>query len=118
MVSTHTVITEEVPTHNSIWLYVHPMLGNGLVNKFLRRQNLGKQSVARLRNNRRMPVNILTAMNTGRRSPVSLQQPVNTPLKNVTQYRGNCVFYVIHTKQTHGTKGCLLPGNEAVNMHL
>jgi hypothetical protein len=33
-------------------LHVHPLLGNGLVNKFPRRQILGKQSVARSRNNR------------------------------------------------------------------
>jgi hypothetical protein len=36
-----------------ILLHVHPLLGNGLVNKFPRRQILGKQFVARLRNNRR-----------------------------------------------------------------
>jgi hypothetical protein len=35
-----------------ILLHVHPLLGNVLVNKFPRRQVLGKQSVARLRNNR------------------------------------------------------------------
>jgi hypothetical protein len=34
-----------------ILLHVHPLLGNGLVNKFPRKQILGKQSVARLRNN-------------------------------------------------------------------
>jgi hypothetical protein len=33
-------------------LYVRPLLGNVLVNKFPRRQILGKQSVAKLRNNR------------------------------------------------------------------
>jgi hypothetical protein len=33
-------------------LHVHPLLGNVLVNKFPRRQILGKQSVARLRNNK------------------------------------------------------------------
>jgi hypothetical protein len=33
-------------------LHVHPLLGNGLVNKFPRRQILGKQSVARSGNNR------------------------------------------------------------------
>jgi hypothetical protein len=36
-----------------------------LVNKFPRRQILGKQFVARLRNNRGMFVNILTATNIG-----------------------------------------------------
>jgi hypothetical protein len=33
-------------------LYVYPLLGNMLLNKFLRRQILGKESVARLYNNR------------------------------------------------------------------
>jgi hypothetical protein len=67
-------------------LHVHPYLGNGLVNKFPRRQVLGKQSVARLCNNRGMPVNILTATNTAnsRRTVVFMRRPVNTPLKNVT----------------------------------
>jgi hypothetical protein len=32
-------------------LHVHPLLGNVLVNKFPRRQILGKQSVAGVRNN-------------------------------------------------------------------
>jgi hypothetical protein len=36
-----------------ILLHVHPLLGNVLGNKFPRRQTFGKQSVARLRNNRR-----------------------------------------------------------------
>jgi hypothetical protein len=35
-----------------ILLNVHPLLGNVLVNEFPRRQNLGRESVARLRNNR------------------------------------------------------------------
>jgi hypothetical protein len=35
-----------------ILLYTHPLLGNALINKFPRRQILGKQSVARSRNNR------------------------------------------------------------------
>jgi hypothetical protein len=35
-----------------ILLHVYPLLGNGLVNKFPRRQILDKQSVARSRNNR------------------------------------------------------------------
>jgi hypothetical protein len=35
-----------------VLLHVRPLLGNGLVNKFPRRQILVKQSVARLRNNR------------------------------------------------------------------
>jgi hypothetical protein len=34
-------------------LHVHELLGNVLVNKFSRREILGKQSVARLCNNRR-----------------------------------------------------------------
>jgi hypothetical protein len=34
-----------------IMLHVHPLLGNGLVNNFALKQILGKQSVARLRNN-------------------------------------------------------------------
>jgi hypothetical protein len=34
-------------------LHTHPLLGNGLVNKFPRREILGKQSIARLRNNSR-----------------------------------------------------------------
>jgi hypothetical protein len=33
-------------------LHAYPLLGNRLINKFPLRQNLGKQSVARLRNNR------------------------------------------------------------------
>jgi hypothetical protein len=36
---------------NLLLLHVHPLLGKVLVNKFPRRQSLGKQSVARLRNN-------------------------------------------------------------------
>jgi hypothetical protein len=39
-------------TNPYILLHVHPLLGNVLVNEFPRRQILGKQSVARLRNNR------------------------------------------------------------------
>jgi hypothetical protein len=35
-----------------ILLHVHPLLGNGLVNKFPRRQIPGKQSIAKSRNNR------------------------------------------------------------------
>jgi hypothetical protein len=35
-----------------ILLHAHPLLGSVLVNKFPRRQIVGKQSVARLRNNR------------------------------------------------------------------
>jgi hypothetical protein len=34
-----------------ILLHVHPLLGNGLINNFPRRQIIGKQSVVRLRNN-------------------------------------------------------------------
>jgi hypothetical protein len=34
-----------------ILLHVHSLLGNGLVNKFPRRQILGKESVAKLHNN-------------------------------------------------------------------
>jgi hypothetical protein len=36
-----------------ILLYVHPLLGNIFVNKFPRRQILGKQTVVKLRNNRK-----------------------------------------------------------------
>jgi hypothetical protein len=46
-------------------LHVHPLLDNGLVNKFPRRQILGKQSVAGLRNNsdnRRSVFNVVRAM--------------------------------------------------------
>jgi hypothetical protein len=39
---------------------VNVLPGNGLVNKFPRRQILGKQSFVRLRKNRGMSVNILT----------------------------------------------------------
>jgi hypothetical protein len=65
-----------------------------------------------------MSVNILTAMNTGnnRRRAVSMQWPVNTPFKNVATKK-ETIFYVIRAKQTHGTIGRLLPGNEAVNRH-
>jgi hypothetical protein len=38
--------------HHYILLHVHPLLGNVLVKKFPRKQIFGKQSVARLRNNR------------------------------------------------------------------
>jgi hypothetical protein len=51
------------------WLHVHLLLGNGLVKKFPRRQILGKQSVARLRNNsdnRRSVVNVVRAMPSAR----------------------------------------------------
>jgi hypothetical protein len=50
-------------------LHVHPLLGNGLVDKFQRRQILGKQSVARLRNNsdyRRSVFNVVRAMPSAR----------------------------------------------------
>jgi hypothetical protein len=43
---------------NVLW-HVNALPGNRLVNKFPRRQILGKQSVARLRNNKGMSVNIL-----------------------------------------------------------
>jgi hypothetical protein len=33
----------------NLMLHVHPLLGNGLVNKFPQRQILGKESVARLK---------------------------------------------------------------------
>jgi hypothetical protein len=47
-----------------ILLHVHPLLGNGLVNKFPRSQIVSKQSVARLRNNpnRRNVFNVVRAM--------------------------------------------------------
>jgi hypothetical protein len=38
--------------YKNILLYVHPLLGNWLVNKFPRSEIFGKQSVARFRNNR------------------------------------------------------------------
>jgi hypothetical protein len=47
-----TVREAKVKFKRTVLLYVHPMLGNVLVNKFPRRQILGKQSVARLHNNR------------------------------------------------------------------
>jgi hypothetical protein len=46
-------------------LHVHSLLGNGFVNKFPQRQILGKQSVARLRNNyenRRSVFNVVRSM--------------------------------------------------------
>jgi hypothetical protein len=48
-----------------ILLHVHPLLGNGSVKKFPRKQILGKQSVATLRNNfdnRRSVFNVVSAM--------------------------------------------------------
>jgi hypothetical protein len=54
-----------------ILLHVHPLLGNGLVNKFPRRQILGKQSVARLRNN---SDNGRNAFNVVRAMPSAKQQ--------------------------------------------
>jgi hypothetical protein len=67
-------------------LHLHQLLGNGLVNKFPRRQILGKESVAGLRNNRGISVNILTATNTikNRRTAVSMRRPLNISLKNET----------------------------------
>jgi hypothetical protein len=45
-------------------LHVHPLLRNGLVNKFPRRQILGKQFIAGLRNNsdNRSVFNVVRAM--------------------------------------------------------
>jgi hypothetical protein len=53
------------PSRGVVLLHVHPLLGRGLVNKFPRRQILGKQSVARLRNNsdnRRSVFSVVRAM--------------------------------------------------------
>jgi hypothetical protein len=52
----------------NILLHVYPLLGNGLVNKFPRRQILGKQSVAGLRNNydNRNVFNVVRAMPSAR----------------------------------------------------
>jgi hypothetical protein len=33
------------------------------------------------------------------------------------QQQKNCCFYAVCAKQMHGTIGCLLLGNKAVNMH-
>jgi hypothetical protein len=48
MGETYNMYSEVI--NNTILLHVHPLLGNMLLNKFPRRQILGKQSVARLRN--------------------------------------------------------------------
>jgi hypothetical protein len=79
-----------------LW-HVNAFPGNGLVNKFPRRQILGKQSVARLHNNKGMSVNILTATNTGnnRRTAVSMQRRLRTWQK----CRGSCVFYAVRSKK-------------------
>jgi hypothetical protein len=53
--SLHTevgLLKTELVRLSFILLHVHPLPGNELVNKFPRRQILGKQFVARLRNNR------------------------------------------------------------------
>jgi hypothetical protein len=62
-----------------ILLHVHPLLDDGFVSMFPRRQILGKQSVARLRNNGGMSINILKATNrdNNRRTDVSMRRPVN-----------------------------------------
>jgi hypothetical protein len=55
------------------------------------RQRVGRQSVARLHNNRGISVNILTAMNTGnnRKTAVCMRRPVNNPrLRTWQQYSG------------------------------
>jgi hypothetical protein len=52
-----------------ILLHVHPLLGNGLVNKFPRSQILAKQSVARLHNNsgnRRSVFNVVCAITSAK----------------------------------------------------
>jgi hypothetical protein len=54
-----------------ILLHVHPLLGNGLVNKFPRRQYLGKQSFVRLRNN---PNNRISVFNVVRAMLSAKQQ--------------------------------------------
>jgi hypothetical protein len=33
------------------------------------------------------------------------------------KYRGNCIFYVVRAKKTHGTTEYLPPCNEAVHTH-
>jgi hypothetical protein len=60
-----------------------------------------------------MSVNILTATNAGknRSTDISMRRLVNTV------NRRNYVFFVVDSKQTHGTIGRLLPSNETVNMH-
>jgi hypothetical protein len=60
--------------------------GKELVNKFPRRQILGKESVAKLRNNTGRCENVPTPTNIGNNkiTAVSMQWPVNSPLKNVT----------------------------------
>jgi hypothetical protein len=60
---------EDRGTNGRTLLHVHQLLGNGLVNKFPRRQILGKQFVARLRNNpdsRRSVFNVVRAMPSAR----------------------------------------------------
>jgi hypothetical protein len=52
IIATFTFFTRENKIATIILLHVNPLLGNGLVNKFPRRQILGKQSVARLSNNK------------------------------------------------------------------
>jgi hypothetical protein len=92
----------EISAHNLnisviyiILLHIHPLLGNGSVDKFPRWQILGKKSITMLRNNRGMSVNILTATNTGnnRRTAVSMQRPVNTTLRTWQQYSGNYFLF-------------------------
>jgi hypothetical protein len=61
-----------------ILLHVHPLQGNVLVNKFPRRQILGKQSVARLRNKKLACVfyvdRVEKLWNNGVMQPVSKQR--------------------------------------------
>jgi hypothetical protein len=51
-----------VENNNSI-VSVNALSGNWLINKFPRKEILGKQCVAKLRNNRVMSVNIITSGN-------------------------------------------------------
>jgi hypothetical protein len=61
------VKTSELDREGLVWKsamvlrHVNTLACNGLVNKFPRRQILGKQSVAKLRNSRGMTIIILTA---------------------------------------------------------
>jgi hypothetical protein len=79
-------------------LYVHPLLGNGLIKQFLRRQIIGKQSIARLRNNsdnRRSVFNMVHAM------PSAKQQNY----KHV--YINRCFQWGLCRRFIGDTEGCL-----------
>jgi hypothetical protein len=95
---------------NILW-HINALPCNRFVNKFPRREILGKQSVARLRNNRGMSRvvcmsrdNILTTTNTGCRF-------------YATVCKGNG-FLFRPRQATHITLGRLLPGIKSVNMQL